>query len=652
MAKMSLHCATRRSVASFGALARAPLRQLGAPRSFATTLRHRAVAANAFNGRIPHDVERDHSALRELLNHPQPASDPTLAPTGLCGVPALRAPADFLVLAERTVVRSQLLVDRIVAAGAPGAPRAELARIVDLLDRLSDQLCVVIDLTEFVRNAHPDGQWCAAANGAYEVLFNYMNVLNTHTGLYDSLCRLLADSEIANTLSDEGRAVAHIFLHDFEKSGIHLAPAQRQRFVALNDEILVQSFQFQRDLSAGADDDAPITDFPLDLLGGMDSGAVTTLRAYAGRARARGTLPLAPGSWEASIIQRYAPDPRARRLAYLVSNTGRHAPVELLESFLRARCDLGILTGKRSYAEMALQDKMAGSPENVTRFLGALAGSQRPSALASREYLLAQKRIAEPQSAVGGHVILEPWDREFYADRYASEHTDPSLPSLSPYLSLGGVFAGLSRMLYLLYGIHLRAVPMAPGESWSPDVIKLEVLDEQDGGVIGTILCDLFARRGKPPSAAHYTIRCSRRIDRDDAEEDVRIAAPGANVPTDNLLGISGVTLRGREGRYQLPVIALLCDFARPLSPDAPTLLRWHEVETLFHEMGHAIHCALMLTSNDRTHCIPQRVRHTVRDRFCRAPIDPHGVLCHGACRRWALRPPLPHGRAAAAGAP
>lgn len=537
---------------------------------------------------IPPAVEADHRTLAELINHPQPAFDAALPPTGLCGIPSLRAPHDFSTLAQLTVVRAQLLVARIDAAGRPDAPAAERMRVVGLLDRLSDQLCVVIDLAEFVRNAHPEHAWAAAANDAYEILFNYMNVLNTHTGLYESLRRVVHDPAFA-TLSDEARAVARIFLHDFEKSGIHLAAADRQRFVALNDDILVRSFQFQRDLSAGAAEDGAVTDFPLDLLAGMDAGAVAALRSYAGRPRVRGTLPLAPGSWEVHVIQRYAPDPRARRLAYLINNTGRTAPVALLESFLHARGELGILTGKRSYAEMALQDKMAGSPEHVARFLRALAHTQRPAALSARERLLALKRIAEPGAAIGGHTLLEPWDREFYADRYAAEHTDTSLPPLTPFLSLGDVFAGLSRLFFLLYGIHLRAVPLAPGEGWSPDVIKLQVCDEADGGEIGTILCDLFARRGKPPSAAHYTIRCSRRIDHDDPDEDVRIAAPGAHIPTHNLLGIRGTALRGREGRYQLPIIALLCDFPSPIA-DAPTLLRWHEVETLFHEMGHAIH--------------------------------------------------------------
>lgn len=46
-------------------------------------------------------------------------------------------------------------------------------------------LCSVIDLAELIRNAHPDRHWVDAANNAYEKLCEFMNVLNTHVGLYE-----------------------------------------------------------------------------------------------------------------------------------------------------------------------------------------------------------------------------------------------------------------------------------------------------------------------------------------------------------------------------------------------------------------------------------------------------------------------------------
>lgn len=80
------------------------------------------------------------------------------------------------------MIRAQLLADRILRARES---RSELLKAVKNLDRLSDLLCGVIDLSELVRNAHPDEQWANAANVAYESLCEFMNVLNTHVGLYE-----------------------------------------------------------------------------------------------------------------------------------------------------------------------------------------------------------------------------------------------------------------------------------------------------------------------------------------------------------------------------------------------------------------------------------------------------------------------------------
>lgn len=146
---------------------------------------------------------------------------------------------------------------------------------------------------------------------------------------------------------------------------------------------------------------------------------------------------------------------------------------------------------------------------------------------------------------------------------------------------------GLSRLFGHLFGVSFRVVQAEPDELlWHDSVRKVEFVDEVEG-VLGVMYCDLFARQGKPPAAAHYTVRCARRTDDDQAENDflysdaVQIHPETAR----NTIVPGSTSRRGKEGRWQLPIIVLSCDFERPES------LSWHEVETLFHEMGHALHC-------------------------------------------------------------
>ena len=146
---------------------------------------------------IPASV--DDKGLVELFDHPNPSfSFSPLSTTGLFGHPTLTQPHALISLAEATLVRAQLLTDRILRA-----PQShdELKKVIKNLDRLSDMLCGVIDLAELVRHGHPDRTWVDAANHAYETLCEFMNVLNTHVGLHEVRNRLIVVQLVHNELS-------------------------------------------------------------------------------------------------------------------------------------------------------------------------------------------------------------------------------------------------------------------------------------------------------------------------------------------------------------------------------------------------------------------------------------------------------------------
>lgn len=136
----------------------------------------------------------DDKALISFFDEPTRRQFVTGAPTGIFGHPTLTSPAALETIAEATLKRAQLLTERILRAPQS---RSEMFKVVKNLDRLSDLICSVVDLAEFVRNAHPERAWVESANNLYEGLSEFMNVLNTHVGLYDVCfpcywCSLLA----------------------------------------------------------------------------------------------------------------------------------------------------------------------------------------------------------------------------------------------------------------------------------------------------------------------------------------------------------------------------------------------------------------------------------------------------------------------------
>ncbi|THH13586.1 hypothetical protein EW146_g6650 [Bondarzewia mesenterica] len=491
--------------------------------------------------------------------------------TGLFGSYALHSPDSFHDLTLATLVRAHLLTERIIRARND---RDELLKVVKNMDRLSDMLCSVIDLAELIRNAHPDQEWVESANQAYEQLCEFMNVLNTHVGLYEVLRDVMLDPTVTKTLGREAYQTALIFWRDFEKSGVNLPPEQRDRFVSLSSEILVLGRQFLNEASSAR---PPATIKHSELKGLKDQGLGSRLQWQSRFTQ----LLVYPGSLQAQMIMRSAPAEEPRRKVYVASNSSSPQQVELLEALLRARGQLAELVGSPSFAHMALGDKMAKSPENVNQFLNTLLDHTRPHARRALRTLSTRKQA---HLNTKPFPVIQAWDRDYYCP---PEPPAPPIPL--PPLTIGTCFKALSRLFRHLYGVSLRPADISAQEVWHNDVRKLEVVDEKDG-LLGWIYTDLYARSGKSSGAAHYTVQCSRRTDDDDEAGDLEPPESHRELVQVSRAFEAGNRYRMPDGTFKLPIVVLLTEFSRPSAARGPSILEWHEVLTLFHEMGHAMH--------------------------------------------------------------
>lgn len=142
--------------------------------------------------------------------------------------------------------------------------------------------------------------------------------------------------------------------------------------------------------------------------------------------------------------------------------------------------------------------------------------------------------------------LVRPWDRDYYTGKYfqLNPSNSPNAKEISYYFTLGNVIQGLSDLFQQIYGIRLEPAITDEGETWSPDVRRLNVISEEEG-IIGIIYCDLFERNGKTSNPAHFTVCCSRQIY--PSETDFSTIQVGENP----------------DGTYfQLPVISLVCNFS------------------------------------------------------------------------------------------
>ncbi|KAL1956516.1 hypothetical protein VTO42DRAFT_7079 [Malbranchea cinnamomea] len=533
-------------------------------------LEHHTVSHHTSNQR------HDDSALRKIFDSRsfwrEFSQRKSSKRTGLLQNQYLTDPEGFRQFASITLQKCQKIVANVLAASTLEEYRS-MARD---LDRLSDLLCRVVDLADFMRVNHPDPAIQDAAAQAFATMFEYMNVLNTMPGLNDQLKKAVADPNVTSHWSEEEKIAAQVLLKDFANSAIDLPPQQRQKFVTLQNEISQLGPVFVRNMEP----ETPHLVLDKDKLHGLDPVLIRQMK-----------------KWTKTVMPMYGPIPRmalgaihdeeTRKQIYVAYRTASKEQRRRLEVILQKRAELAKLTGYPTYAHMALSDKMAKSPEAVINFLTSLNASNRGQVDDELSKLLALKQIDSPSA-----TELKPWDHAYYVHKYSTHHSRPRRSrdsSLFPlFFSLGTVMQGLSRLFTRLYGVRFVPRETLPGETWNDDVRRLDVLDEADNH-LAVIYCDLFSRPGKSQNPAHFTLRCSRKIS---PAEIAEAASLPSSHPND---GMATAIRPGTNDLYQLPTIALLCDFDEATNDAGgpPSLLSEHDVQTLFHEMGHAIHSVL-----------------------------------------------------------
>ncbi|XP_038141771.1 mitochondrial intermediate peptidase-like [Cyprinodon tularosa] len=443
---------------------------------------------------------------------------------GLFGVPELSCPAGFQVATQTALRNTELLLHR-VCCSPPGL------ETVQCFDQLSDGLCKVADLADFIKVAHPDPAYREAAEKTCIEIGTVVEKLNTNVELCKSLKNLLDNPKAVAELDTDTKRVAELFMFDFEISGIHLDDKLRKEAVALHVKLLDLSNEF--------------------LIGSHVPNRI-----------AKSVIPehlQVHFASEGSFIQigglhADSPDDLLREIAYRIYLYPNADLMACLEELLRCRYKLAKLVGYDSYGHRALKGTMAKNPETVMSFLQLLTDKLSKRTAKDFQMMREMKKKLNPRNAE-----LMPWDHPFLsgvlrAERY---NIEPSL--YSPYFSLGACMEGLNNLFSQLYGVSLMSEHPGAGEVWSEDVRKLAVVHETEG-LLGYIYCDFFQRRDKPHQDCHFTIRGGRWCQETD--------------------------------QYQLPVVVLMLSLPHP-TKSAPTLLTPGMMENLFHEMGHAMHSML-----------------------------------------------------------
>ena len=336
---------------------------------------------------------------------------------------------------------------------------------------------------------------------------------------------------------------------DFVRAGAELDEAGKERMREINADLASLETRFMRNVLDEVNASAVAVD-SRDALAGLPDDQVA---AAAEAAAARGldgqfVIPLLNTSGQpalASLEDRALRERIARASLARGSQGGEYDNREVITTMARLRAERAAMLGYPNHAAYILEAQTAQTVDAVNERLASLA----PPAVAN-----ARREAADLEAMAateGDDIELAAWDWSYYtekvrADRYAFDASE-----LRPYFEIDsvlekGVFFAATR----LYGLTFEERPELP--TYHPDVRIWEVFDD-DGSPLGLFLGDFYARPSKRGGAWM-----------------------NAYVSQSHLLGT-------------VPVVGNHLNVPKPPEGE-PTLLTFDEVETMFHEFGHALH--------------------------------------------------------------
>ncbi|MDZ7778387.1 MAG: M3 family metallopeptidase [Gemmatimonadota bacterium] len=350
-------------------------------------------------------------------------------------------------------------------------------------------------------------------------------------------------------LDAESRRLVERYHLMFVRAGARLSDADKERLRAMNAELAELATRFSQNVLEEVNASAVVVD-SRDELAGLSEGEIT---AAADAARERDldgkyVLPLQNTSGQ-PVLASLEHRPLRRRIleASLArgSRGGEFDNREIVSRVLELRAERARLLGYENHAAYVLEDQTARSTDAVNERLSQLV----PPAVrnARREAERLQRMIDEE----GDGIELEAWDWPYYAEKVRRAEYDLEQSALRPYLELNRVLEhGVFHAAEELFGLSFSERFDLP--TYHPDVRVFDVVDEA-GTPVALFLADLYARPSKRGGAwMNAYVRQS---------------------------GLHG----------DRPVVGNHQNIRKPPEGE-PTLLTLEEVNTMFHEFGHALH--------------------------------------------------------------
>ncbi len=346
-------------------------------------------------------------------------------------------------------------------------------------------------------------------------------------------------------LSGEKKKLFLETLRDYKRVGFHLSEKQQEEVKSLKKEMALLKNKIRENIKKSNQTKIVFTP---EEMGGMPPSELALLE----KDQKGNYIAKAGVAYQIVAVIKNSPKEGVRKkIAEIRNQRAKKENAPLIEKVLQIRTDLAKLLGYKNWADYKIATKMAKNGNNALAFVNNLIRGLSPKL--RKEIKELEKLKAKDTGLVRNSI--NGWDAAFYIRKLQEEKYKLDMNSLKKYFEYEKTLKGMFGVFEEIFGVKIKFIE-AP-YIWDPKVKLVKISDSVDGKPKGFLYLDMFPRpeQEKYGHFAMFTIRPGKRI----------------------------------KDYYRAPVAALICNFPLP-TDDKPSLLSFGQVETLFHEFGHALH--------------------------------------------------------------
>ncbi len=476
-------------------------------------------------------------------------------------------------ITKQLIANSQVNLEKIYAI--PATQRNfinTLAAYDDILNDLSNVASVEFLL--FCTSSDENLRQVCNENSQKIQQFSSELVLDAQ--LYEAV-KQYASTEEAKNIEGYQQKMLQEVLRDFQQNGLALPKEQQAILKDLQSQLIALSSEFQKNTSEITDflmvSETEIAGLPEDYKKQYKEGE----NSYKIDLSYPSYLP----------FMQYSESEDARKaLSFKYLNRAADTNLDVLEKVLALRKQVATMLGFPSYAAQCHSNLMSKTPQTVWSFELDLVEKVRVKAKIDYQELLACKNEYTKEN----HTIINSWETGFYRNILLKTKYNIDNQIVKQYFEANNVLQGIFNIASKLFGIEF--IEQKNTTTWHEEVRFIEV--KEQGKLIGKMYLDLFPRANKYNHAACFPLISGKNINNlfchseQSEESDVMMSKTNNSDSSQAQNDKLSMSL----SNYQTPILALVCNFP-PATTDKPSLLTHNDVETFFHEFGHALHVLL-----------------------------------------------------------